>query len=61
MACIFKKKKILPKGKMRTREIGLIIRKEGKGRFPITIKIQYFNFYINVYSLIIKMLTLLCP
>jgi len=45
--------KILPEGKMRTREIGLIIRKQGKERFPITIKIQYFNFYINVYSLLI--------
>ena len=39
----FQKKKPLPEGKMRTREIGLIIRKLGVERFPITIKIQYFN------------------
>jgi len=57
MACIFKK--ILPEGKMRTREIGLIIRKRGKERFPITIKIQYFNFYINIDSIIIIILILL--
>lgn len=52
----FRKKKILPEGKMRTRKIGLIIRKQGKERFPITIKIQYFNFYINIDSLIIIIL-----
>ena len=56
MACIFKKK-ILPEGKMRTREIGLIIRTKGRESFPITIKIQYFKFYINIDSLI----TILIP
>jgi hypothetical protein len=57
MTCIFKN--ILPEGKMRTREIGLIIRKLGKERFPITIKIQYFNFYVNIDSIIIIILILL--
>jgi hypothetical protein len=52
-------KKILPSGKMRTREIGLIIRKQGKKRFPITIEIQYFNFYINIDSFKIIILILL--
>lgn len=50
--------KILPEGKMRTRKIGLIIRDKGKERFPITIGIQYFNFYINIDSLTIIILIL---
>lgn len=54
----FQKKKILHEDKMRTREIGLIIRMKDKERFPITIGIQHFNFSINIDSITVIVIPL---